>query len=113
MYLTISPLCVFRRTLADMHDKYDYERIQMALHDTFVRRLLAFGISGLSVVADSLSAIKYAKVTPVYDERGIMVDFHVDGAFPKYGNDDDRADSLAEWVTSTFSKKLAQQHTYR
>lgn len=66
-----------------MHDKYDYERVQMALHDTFVRRLLAFGISGLSVVADSLSAIKHAKVTPVYDDKGLMVDFKVEGDFPK------------------------------
>ncbi|KAG2493050.1 hypothetical protein HYH03_008713 [Edaphochlamys debaryana] len=96
-----------------MHDKYDYERLQMALHDTHVRRLLAFGISGLSVVADSLSAIKYAKVTPVFDAKGIMVDFHVDGAYPKYGNDDDRADDMAEWVASTFSQKLSKQHTYR
>ncbi|GFR39730.1 hypothetical protein Agub_g211 [Astrephomene gubernaculifera] len=96
-----------------MHDKYDYERLQMALHDTHVRRLLAFGISGLSVVADSLSAIKHAKVTPVYDERGLMVDFKVEGSFPKYGNDDDRADDLAEWVAGTFSQKLSKQHTYR
>ncbi|GIL85212.1 hypothetical protein Vretifemale_13792 [Volvox reticuliferus] len=96
-----------------MHDKYDYERLQMALHDTFVRRLLAFGISGLSVVTDSLSAIKYAKVTPVYDERGLMVDFIVDGTFPKYGNDDDRVDGIAEWLVAFFSQKLMQQHTYR
>ncbi|PNH08689.1 Formate acetyltransferase [Tetrabaena socialis] len=96
-----------------MHDKYDYERLQMALHDTHVRRLLAFGISGLSVVADSLSAIKHAKVTPVYDDKGLMVDFVVEGAYPKYGNDDDRADSLAEWVATKFSEKLAKQHTYR
>ncbi|GLC43423.1 Protein kinase domain-containing protein [Pleodorina starrii] len=96
-----------------MHDKYNYERLQMALHDTFVRRLLAFGISGLSVVADSLSAIKYGKVTPVYDERGLMVDFVTEGDFPKYGNDDDRVDSLAEWLVAAFSQKLMQQHTYR
>ncbi|KXZ55137.1 hypothetical protein GPECTOR_3g288 [Gonium pectorale] len=96
-----------------MHDKYNYERIEMALHDTHVRRLLAFGISGLSVVADSLSAIKHAKVTPVYDERGIMTNFVIDGSFPKYGNDDDRVDSIAEWVASTFSQKLSKQHTYR
>jgi formate C-acetyltransferase len=98
---------------ADMHDKYDYERLEMALHDTFVRRLLAFGISGLSVVTDSLSAIKYAKVTPVYDDRGLMVDFVVQGDFPKYGNDDDRVDSLAEWLVAAFSQKLMRQHTYR
>eukprot|EP00198_Chlamydomonas_reinhardtii_P000384 XP_001689719.1 pyruvate-formate lyase [Chlamydomonas reinhardtii] len=96
-----------------MHDKYDYERLQMALHDTHVRRLLAFGISGLSVVTDSLSAIKYAQVTPVIDERGLMTDFKVEGSFPKYGNDDDRVDEIAEWVVSTFSSKLAKQHTYR
>lgn len=87
-----------------MHDKYDYERLQMALHDTHVRRLLAFGISGLSVVTDSLSAIKYAQVTPVIDERGLMTDFKVEGSFPKYGNDDDRVDEIAEWVVSTFSR---------
>lgn len=164
-----------------MHDKYDYERLQMALHDTHVRRLLAFGISGLSVVTDSLSAIKHAKVWgggaeagggksqaqagreegrerevgcsafckaapsygswwllaaappapllkppprrtalyrhlqvyPVYDERGLMVDFRLEGTFPKYGNDDDRADSIAEWVATQFSSKLNKQRTYR
>jgi formate C-acetyltransferase len=96
-----------------MHDKYNFERLQMALHDTFVRRLLAFGISGLSVVTDSLSAIKHAKVTPVRDERGIAVDFKVEGAFPKYGNDDDRADAIAAWLARQFSNKLAAQHTYR
>mmetsp|Transcript_22230 Transcript_22230/g.48550 ORF Transcript_22230/g.48550 Transcript_22230/m.48550 type:complete len:815 (-) Transcript_22230:972-3416(-) len=96
-----------------MHDKYNYERLQMALHDTYVRRLLAFGISGLSVVADSLSAIKHAKVTPVRDERGIAVDFIIEGEFPKYGNDDNRVDDMALWVASTFSNKLSKQKTYR
>ncbi|KIZ06014.1 formate C-acetyltransferase [Monoraphidium neglectum] len=96
-----------------MHDKYNYERLQMALHDTHVRRLLAFGISGLSVTADSLSAIKYARVTPVRDERGIAVDFKIEGSFPKYGNDDDRVDSIATWLAQQFSNKLAQQTTYR
>lgn len=96
-----------------MHDKYNYERLQMALHDTHVRRLLAFGVSGLSVTADSLSAIKHAKVTPVRDERGIAVDFKIEGSFPKYGNDDDRADSIATWLTQQFSNKLSQQTTYR
>ncbi|GFH09476.1 formate C-acetyltransferase, partial [Haematococcus lacustris] len=96
-----------------MHDKYNYERLQMALHDTHVRRLLAFGISGLSVVADSLSAIKYAKVTPILNDKGIAVDFKVEGEFPKYGNDEDKADEIATWVATTFSEKLSKQHTYR
>ncbi|KAI8466439.1 MAG: pyruvate-formate lyase [Monoraphidium minutum] len=96
-----------------MHDKYNYERLQMALHDTHVRRLLAFGISGLSVTADSLAAIKYAKVTPVRDERGIVTDFKIEGDFPKYGNDDDRVDGIATWLAQQFSNKLAQQTTYR
>ncbi|GBG00498.1 formate acetyltransferase [Raphidocelis subcapitata] len=96
-----------------MHDKYNYERLQMALHDTYVRRLLAFGVSGLSVTADSLSAIKYAKVTPVRDERGIAVDFKIEGSFPKYGNDDDRVDAIATWLAQQFSNKLSQQTTYR
>lgn len=72
-----------------MHDKYAYEKIQMALHDTEVERLMAFGIAGFSVITDSLSAIKYAKVTPIYDDRGIIADFKVEGDFPKFGNDDD------------------------
>lgn len=105
--------CNTMNTIHYMHDKYNYERLQMALHDTYVRRLLAFGISGLSVIADSLSAIKYAKVTPVRDERGIAVDFKVEGTYPKYGNDDDEVDSIATWVAETFSKQLQSQHTYR
>jgi len=96
-----------------MHDKYDYERVQMALHDTHVRRLLAFGISGLSVAADSLSAIKHAKVTPVVDSRGLITDFKVEGDFPKYGNDEESVDQLAEWLVNTFSGNLQNQHTYR
>ncbi|GFH09471.1 uncharacterized protein HaLaN_04619 [Haematococcus lacustris] len=96
-----------------MHDKYNYERLQMALHDTHVRRLLAFGISGFSVVTDSLSAIKYAKVTPILNDKGITVDFKVEGEFPKYGNDEDKADEIATWVATTFSEKLSKQHTYR
>lgn len=96
-----------------MHDKYDYERVQMALHDTHVRRLLAFGISGLSVTADSLSAIKHAKVFPIRDERGLVTDFRVEGSFPKYGNDDDDVDGIAAWLANTFSDKLSRQHTYR
>lgn len=96
-----------------MHDKYNYERLEMALHDTKVQRLLAFGISGLSVVADSLSAIKYARVTPVRGDDGIARDFVVEGEFPKYGNDDDRVDSIARWVVSTFIEKLRQHKSYR
>ena len=78
-----------------MHDKYAYEKLEMALHDRKVTRWFATGIAGLSVVADSLSAIKYAKVKPIRDENGIAVDFEIEGDFPKYGNDDDRVDSLA------------------
>jgi formate C-acetyltransferase len=85
----------------------------MALHDTQVRRLLAFGISGLSVVADSLSAIKFAKVYPIKDERGLITDFKVEGSFPKYGNDNDKVDEIAKWVAQSFSDKLSRQHTYR
>lgn len=96
-----------------MHDKYDYERLQMALHDTYVRRLMAYGMAGLSVVADSLSAIKYAKVFPVYDDKGIMVDFRHEGEWPTYGNDDDRVDSIARDLVSAFHDKLSAQHTYR
>ncbi|WIA11450.1 hypothetical protein OEZ85_011567 [Tetradesmus obliquus] len=96
-----------------MHDKYDYERVQMALHDTYVRRLLAFGISGLSVIADSLSAVKYGKVYPIKDERGLITDFKVEGKFPKYGNDDDAVDEIATWVAETFSSHLNRQETYR
>lgn len=96
-----------------MHDKYDYERLEMALHDTIVRRLLAFGISGLSVTADSLSAIKHARVYPIRDERGLAVDFRVEGEFPAFGNDDERVDDIAAWLVRTFYGKLAAQETYR
>ena len=96
-----------------MHDKYAYERLMMSLHDTNVERLMAFGISGLSVLVDSLSAIKYAKVTPIKDERGIITDFKTEGEFPKYGNDDDRVDRIAKWVTEYFYEELCKTKTYR
>ncbi len=96
-----------------MHDKYAYEKIQMALHDTDVERLMAFGIAGLSVVADSLSAIKYADVQPLKDEHGYIVDFHTVGDFPKYGNDDDRVDLIAKDMTHKVIKELRKTPTYR
>ncbi|MGX5425017.1 formate C-acetyltransferase [Bacillus cereus] len=96
-----------------MHDKYSYERIEMALHDTNVLRTMATGIAGLSVVADSLSAIKYAKVKPIRDENGIAVDFEIEGDFPKYGNNDDRVDEIAVNLVKTFMNKLRKHKAYR
>ena len=96
-----------------MHDKYAYEKIQMALHDTDVERLMAFGIAGLSVAVDSLSAIKFAKVYPKYDERGIISDFDVEGDFPKFGNDDDRVDKIAKDLLDVFYSELVKTPTYR
>ena len=96
-----------------MHDKYAYEKSQMALHDTNVERLMAFGVAGLSVAADSLSAIKYAKVKPIRNENGIAVDFEIEGDFPKYGNDDDRVDSIAVDIVKTFIKELKKHPLYR
>ncbi len=96
-----------------MHDKYAYERLMMSLHDTDVERLMAFGVSGLSVAVDSLSAIKYAKVTPIKDERGIITEFKTEGDFPKYGNDDDRVDDIAKELTSFFYKELCKTPAYR
>ena len=96
-----------------MHDKYAYEASQMALHDTNVQRLMAYGVAGLSVVADSLSAIKYAKVKPVRDENGIAVDFEIEGDFPKFGNDDDRVDNIAKMVLDKFYFELNKHKTYR
>ena len=96
-----------------MHDKYCYEKLQMALHDKNVTRWFATGIAGLSVVADSLSAIKYAKVKPIRNEDGIAIDYEVEGDFPKYGNDDDRVDSIAYNVVHTFMEHVRKNHTYR
>jgi formate C-acetyltransferase len=96
-----------------MHDKYSYERIEMALHDTEVLRTMATGIAGLSVVADSLSAIKHAKVKVIRDENGIAVDFETEGDFPKYGNNDDRVDSIAVELVKNFMTKLRKHPTYR
>ena len=96
-----------------MHDKYNYESAEMALIDTDVRRTFATGIAGFSHVVDSLSAIKYAKVKVIRDEEGIAVDFETEGDFPRYGNDDDRADEIAVWLLKTFLHKIKQCHTYR
>jgi len=96
-----------------MHDKYNYEAAEMALIDTNVRRTFATGIAGFSHVVDSLSAIKYAKVRTIRDEHGLVVDFETTGDFPRYGNDDDRADDIAIWLLKTFLKKIKQCHTYR
>lgn len=96
-----------------MHDKYSYERIQMALHDENIFRTFACGIAGLSVVADSLSAIKYAKVKPIRDDRNIVVDFEIEGDYPKFGNNDPRVDEIAVNVVKMFMKKLECHHTYR
>jgi formate C-acetyltransferase len=96
-----------------MHDKYSYERIELALHDTNILRTMATGIAGLSVVADSLSAIKFAQVRPIRDENGIAVDFEIKGDFPKYGNNDDRVDSIAVDLVERFMKKLKKHETYR
>lgn len=96
-----------------MHDKYCYERIEMALHDTEILRTMATGIAGLSVVADSLSAVKYAKVNVIRDENGIAVDFETEGDFPKYGNNDDRVDAIAVDIVKRFMKKLRKHQTYR
>ena len=96
-----------------MHDKYAYEKIQMALHDTEVERLMAFGVAGLSVLADSLSAIKYAKVKPIRNEQGYIVDFETVGEFPKYGNDDDRVDEIAQGILADVISELRKTPTYR
>ena len=96
-----------------MHDKYSYEAIEMALHDREIIRTMACGIAGLSVVADSLSAIKYAKVKVIRDETGLAVDYEVEGNFPKFGNDDDSVDQIAVNIVKTFMNKLRKHQTYR
>jgi formate C-acetyltransferase len=96
-----------------MHDKYAYEAGQMALHDTVVDRLMAFGMAGLSVATDSLSAIKYAKVKPIRNEEGVAVDFEIKGDFPKYGNDNDDVDSIAVEIATHFSNALKKNKLYR
>jgi formate C-acetyltransferase len=96
-----------------MHDKYAYERVEMALHDTDVLRTMACGIAGLSVTADSLSAIKNAVVRPVRDERGLVVDYTIEGDFPTYGNNDDRADTIATGLVESFMAKIRKHPTYR
>ena len=96
-----------------MHDRYAYEASQMALHDTNVKRLMAYGVAGLSVVADSLSAIKYAKVKPIRNEQGLAIDFKIEGDFPKYGNDDDRVDNIAISVLKKLYQELSKHETYR
>ena len=96
-----------------MHDKYAYERLEMALHDYAPVRTMAFGMAGMSVVADSLSAIRYAKVHPIRDETGLAFDYETQGDFPKFGNNDNRVDQLATWLVSTFMGKLRKYPTYR
>ena len=96
-----------------MHDKYAYERVEMALHDYAPLRTMAFGIAGLSVVADSLSAIKYAKVRVIRDATGLVTDYETEGTFPFFGNNDNRVDQIASWLVSTFMNKLRRHPTYR
>lgn len=96
-----------------MHDKYSYERLEMALHDREILRTMACGIAGLSVCADSLSAIKYAKVKTIRDENGLAVDYEIEGDFPKYGNNDDRVDQIAVWIVKEVMRKIRKHHTYR
>jgi formate C-acetyltransferase len=96
-----------------MHDKYAYERIEMALHDYAPVRTMAFGVAGLSVVADSLSAIRYARVKAIRDETDLITDYEIEGDFPKFGNNDNRVDQFASWVVTTFMSKLRKYPTYR
>ncbi|MFD3565724.1 pyruvate formate lyase family protein [Streptomyces sp. NPDC058667] len=96
-----------------MHDRYAYERVEMALHDRDVRRTMACGIAGLSVAADSLAAVKYARVTPVRDETGLVIDYLVDGDYPAYGNNDERVDGIAVRLVEEFMRKVRKHPTYR
>src|SRR5213079_2718626 len=96
-----------------MHDKYAYERLEMALHDYDSMRTMAFGMAGMSVIADSLSAMKYARVRVIRDETGLVTDYQTEGDFPKFGNNDNRVDHLASWVVTTFMHKLRKYPTYR
>ncbi|MFJ6836184.1 formate C-acetyltransferase [Streptomyces sp. NPDC091209] len=96
-----------------MHDKYAYERLEMALHDRDIRRTMACGIAGLAVAADSLSAVKYARVTPVRDETGLAVDYRIEGEYPAYGNNDERVDAIAVWLVEEFMRKVRKHPTYR
>jgi formate C-acetyltransferase len=96
-----------------MHDKYAYEKLQLALIDTHLRRTMAFGIAGLSVLADSFSAIKFAKVKPIKNEDGLIVDFTIEGDFPTYGNDDDKVDDIAKMIVTEFDQALKKNPTYR
>jgi formate C-acetyltransferase len=96
-----------------MHDKYAYERLEMALHDYAPLRTMAFGMAGMSVVADSLSAIRYAKVKVIRDETGLVTDYEVEGDFPKFGNNNNQVDHLASWLVTTFMNKLRKYPTYR
>ena len=108
--------CIYVNTLNlihYMHDKYCYEALEMALHDTKVHRYFATGIAGLSVAVDSLSAIKYAKVTPIRNEEGLVTDYKIEGDFPKYGNNDDRVDEIAVWLVRTFMNMIKKHYTYR
>src|SRR5688572_4144129 len=96
-----------------MHDKYAYERLEMALHDYNPMRTMAFGIAGISIVADSLSAIKYARMQIVHVSTGLVTDYQTEGTFPTFGNNDNRIDQLAAWLVSTFMSKLRKYPTYR
>jgi formate C-acetyltransferase len=96
-----------------MHDKYCYETLELALHDEQILRTMACGVAGLSIVTDSFSAIKYAKVYPVRNENGLVVDYKIEGEYPQFGNNDERADKIAVWLTEEFMKKLQKHHTYR